>query len=44
MKIFVTYSNTPNCLEFGNKMHDKFLEQKDGAMNFSKKFLNGITI
>jgi hypothetical protein len=43
MKIFVTYSNTPNCLEFGNKMHDKFLEQKDKyiPMLGGKKNYNG---
>lgn len=29
-KIFVTYSNTPNCLEFsGSSMNEKFLEKKD---------------
>lgn len=26
-KIFVTYSNTPNCIELGNKPHPNFLEQ-----------------
>lgn len=29
MKIFVTYSNTPACIEFGNKMHKEFLKQPD---------------
>ena len=29
MKIFVTYSNTPACIEFGNTMHKKFLKQPD---------------
>lgn len=25
--IFVTYSNTPNCVQYGNKPHDEFLKQ-----------------
>lgn len=29
MKIFVTYSNTPNCIEYGNKLHDEFLKKPD---------------
>ena len=27
MKIFVTYSNTPNCIECGNKVNENFLKQ-----------------
>lgn len=27
MKILVTYSNTPNCIQFGNTMHPQFLKQ-----------------
>lgn len=29
MKIFVTYSNTPNCYEFGDKPHEEFLKKPD---------------
>ena len=51
MKIFVTYSNTPNCIEFGDKPHEKFLKNPDtfipilGGKSLYKgnnKFLNSI--
>ena len=29
MKIFVTYSNTPNCIEYSNNMHEQFLKKPD---------------